>query len=231
MTFQPITSPVDYALLASQRTPGICEVTAADAPRRWDERRGFGLSGARVVYRGAGLSRPILVLRLYSDQDWEDWHAFKPLVLREPSPQAADVRRRERSIEAAREERTELTQAIAVNPTLGSNSRITDRLAAASRRANQPTPLMAIRRPRALDIWHPILEDLGIRSVVVENVLQPRQTADGEWTIEVKLIEYREPIYTLARPEGSQAQPVDRFEALIQQADAENQALRDRLAS
>lgn len=231
MTFDPLRSPIDYALVAGQRTPGICEIIAADSPRRWDERRGYGLSGATVVYRGAGLSRPTMLLRLITDQHWEDWRAFAPLVLREPSPDAAEVRSRERRIEAARTERDGLARAVAVNPRLGNDPRVTDRLSRANRRASEPTPLQALRRPRALDVWHPILEDLGIRSVVVENVLQPRQTADGEWTIEVKLIEHRVPVYTLARPEGSQAQPQDRFEQLIQEQDAQNQALRDRLAS
>lgn len=61
-------------------------------------------------------------------------------------------------------------------------------------------------RPRALDIWHPVLEDCGIKSAVVENVSQPEQTtADGEWTITIDFIEHRarQPISIIT--EGSSA--------------------------
>jgi hypothetical protein len=71
------------------------------------------------------------------------------------------------------------------------------------------------RRPRALDIWHPHLEELGIKSVVVEDVLQPKQTADGEWTVEVKFIQFRLPKLTLAKPEASQAKPTDPYDQVI----------------
>lgn len=227
MTFQPLTEPIDYVLLAGQRSPGICDVLAADSPRRWDERRGYGLSGATLVYRGAGLSHPRLMLRLYTDQDWADWHAWGTLVMREPWPDAAAIERRARQAEATQQELSDLQQAIAVNPSLGNDSAVTNRLSTLSSRSTT-TPLTALRRPRALDIWHPILEDLGITSVVVENTLQPVQTGNGEWTIEVRLIEHRAPVFALARPEGSEDAPRDRFEEAILDADAQNQALRDR---
>jgi hypothetical protein len=73
------------------------------------------------------------------------------------------------------------------------------------------------KRPRALDVWHPILVDQGIYSLVVEDVGQPTQTADGEWSIEVKCIEYRVPKYSLAKPDGAKATPVDPFEQQIEQ--------------
>ncbi len=63
------------------------------------------------------------------------------------------------------------------------------------------------QRPRALDIEHPFLEALGIRSVVVGNVKQPTQTGDGEYTIEVELLEFRAPVRAIARPDGSVNQP------------------------
>jgi hypothetical protein len=192
MTFDPIRTPVDYALVAGTRTPGLCEILGANSPRRWDVRRGTAFSGATVVYRGTDLAKPTMRLRLYTEQHWQDWHAFAPLVLRELPPDAADVAQRQR-------------------------------------RGQSPPP--AQRRPRALDIWHPILEDLGIRSVVVEDVLQPVQTGDGEWTIDVKLIEYRVPVFALAQPEGAQDQPRDRFEVMIEEQNARNQVLRDRLAA
>lgn len=56
-----------------------------------------------------------------------------------------------------------------------------------------------------MDIEHPILADMGITSCVVEDALQPVQTGDGEWTIEIRCIEYRAPIVALEATQGSRA--------------------------
>jgi len=84
VTFQPLTEAIDYVLLAGRRSPGIAEIVDASSPRRWDERRGYALSGATLIFRGVGLARWKLVLRLYTDQDWEDWHSWRELVQRPP---------------------------------------------------------------------------------------------------------------------------------------------------
>lgn len=141
----PITNPTDFVILAGRRSPGIAEVTSADSPRRWDERRGYGLSGARTIFRGTGLAYPKLLLRLYTPEDFEAWNEWRPLVQAPPAGE----------------------------------------------------------RPRALQIEHPFLEDLGIRAVNVKNVKQPVQTGDGEWTVEIEMIEYREPVPALAAPRGT----------------------------
>lgn len=94
MTWDPITDPVDYVMLAGRRTPGLAELTGFASPRRWDERRGYALSGSTVVFRGIGLARGKLVIRLYSEQDWADWHAFAPVVQRPPPmerPRALEI--------------------------------------------------------------------------------------------------------------------------------------------
>jgi hypothetical protein len=67
----------------------------------------------------------------------------------------------------------------------------------------------------ALDIQHPILAALGIKAIGVENVGQPVQTDHGEWTIEIKAIEFRRPKFSLAKPEGATATPVDPVEEQI----------------
>ena len=157
MSFSPLDKPVDKATIGGQLTPGICEIVGADSPRAWDELNGYGLSGARLRFHGVKLSHFSIKFRLYTTQDWEDWHVFRPLVHRPP---------------------------------LG-------------------------RYQRSLDIAHPILEDLGIGSIVIENVLAPDQTDHGEWTIELKVIEFRTPKHTMAKPEGSTATPVDPMEQKI----------------
>ena len=70
MTFNPITDPVDYFELAGRRSPGIAVLKNADSPRRWDERRGYALSGGFLRFRGIGLARPIFTLRLLTEEDF-----------------------------------------------------------------------------------------------------------------------------------------------------------------
>lgn len=163
MSFQPLTNPVDYVLLANRRSPGIAVVTLGNSPRRWDERRGYALTGGRLVFRGIGFAHPLLTLKLYTDQDWADWHDWRPMLDRPPIGE----------------------------------------------------------RAHALDIWHPQLEDLGIVSVVVEDVLQGKQTADGEWSIDIKLIEYRRPLPALSVAEGSVETPDDPIDRLIEDLTAQ----------
>jgi hypothetical protein len=83
----------------------------------------------------------------------------------------------------------------------------------------------------ALDIWHPLLEQLGIKAVVVENVIAPKQTGDGVWTAEIKFLEFRQPRFGLAKPEGAEATPVDPVDQTIDdlssQLQAERLALQD----
>lgn len=84
MTFDPIRNPVDVVFLGGERTPGIATIEGAGSPRRWDERRGYGLSGGTLVFRGVGLAQFKIILRLYTSQDFADWESFAPVVQRPP---------------------------------------------------------------------------------------------------------------------------------------------------
>ena len=149
--WNPLDNSLDKATIGGRLTPGICEIVGANSPRAWDERAGYGLSGAIVVFHGVKLSHFTIKFQLYTTQDWNDWHAFKPIV-------------------------------------------------------DKP-PIGTWQGP--LDCAHPLLADLGIRSIVIEDVLVPEQSDDGVWTIELKVIEFRGPKGALAKPEGSAATPVD----------------------
>lgn len=78
------------------------------------------------------------------------------------------------------------------------------------------------RSARNFSIWHPILEDLGIREVGVEDILQPIERDPGLWEHEIKLIEYRRPKLTLAKTEGSEGDPRaerDPYDVMIEMQD------------
>lgn len=168
MSWNPLDEPIDWIVLGGVRSPGLADVVGANSPRKWDERGGYGLSGAIVWFHGLGLSHFSVRFRLYTDQDWEEWREFfLPLVAKPP---------------------------------LG-------------------------KRPKALDIWHPLLQDLGIRAVVVEDVLQPEQTNDGEWTAEIKFIEFRRPKFGMGKPDAAEATPADPVEQEIEANSATIDAL------
>lgn len=78
--WNPIERPCDHIVLADKRSPGIAEIVGASSPRQWDEREGFGLSGAWLVYKGRGLARFSVRIKLLTVDDWNAWAAFRPLV-------------------------------------------------------------------------------------------------------------------------------------------------------
>lgn len=149
MAWSPLSVPVNFVILGGQPTPGLCDVVGADDPRRIDKRQGYGLSGSFPVFLGLDLSEFKLVLRLYSQQDWDDWDVFKPIVKRPP----------------------------------------------------------AGKFPKALDIYHPYLDDLNIRAVMVKNRSQPEEIDGGAHSITIELIAFRRPKIALAKPDAATDKP------------------------
>jgi hypothetical protein len=88
------------------------------------------------------------------------------------------------------------------------------------------------KRPQALDIVHPILLDLEIRSIVITDVKQLRQTDPGVWEKTIECLQFRKPKIALAKPEASAQKPEsqDPYDKLIDKLSADNQALTDELA-
>lgn len=172
MSFNPLTQPIDHFELAGQRSPGIAEIADADGSAELQERRGYGLGGAYVVYKGQKLVHFKATIKLTTQDDWDAWHEFRALLQRPP---------------------------------VG-------------------------RRARALDIWHPILEDAGITSVLVEKLGQPvRDGDDGAWTVTVAFCEYRRPTRALSTPDGSDTEQLTPTElAILAQQNANQNATRQR---
>jgi hypothetical protein len=155
--WNPLTSPIDYYLLLRRKSPGLSEVAGASQPRKWDERGGYGLSGAFLVYTGDGLAHFSIHTHLFTVDDWDEWNQWKQIVSKPP----------------------------------------------------------AGTRPKALDIWHPFLEDLGITSVIVENRMQPVDVGGGEWVHEIKFGQWRMPKTSYAKPESSKVEPLTENEKEI----------------
>lgn len=94
MTWNPITTPVDYVLLAGARSPGIAELVNADNPREWTKQQGYGLTGQFAIFRGLVLSVFSVKIRLYTEEHWAAWNAWLPGISAPPTiqkPQAFDI--------------------------------------------------------------------------------------------------------------------------------------------
>lgn len=85
------------------------------------------------------------------------------------------------------------------------------------------------KRPSALDIWHPYLADLGIKSCVVLDVSQPEPMDLGGHTIRISFQEFRALKISYAKPEASKNdEETDPFEKKIAALTAQYQELAKR---
>lgn len=81
-------------------------------------------------------------------------------------------------------------------------------------------------RPKSMQIYHPILEDLGITSAVVTDVLQPVEVQPSVWRYTVKYFAYRKPVRQLRKPDGTAAAEItDPFELKIKELDDQGDAI------
>lgn len=90
------------------------------------------------------------------------------------------------------------------------------------------------KRPTALDIVHPVLQQLDIKSIVVTDVKQLEIDENtGVVTQPIEVLTFRRPKIALSKPEGSADKPpTDFWDQVIEKISSENQAERaaqDRL--
>lgn len=79
------TSPPeqDFIMLDGVRSPGRATIVNAGIVRTWDKRKGFGYSGATLVYTGDDLSEFDVILDIWDDLQWAEWLPFA-LMLKKP---------------------------------------------------------------------------------------------------------------------------------------------------
>lgn len=81
----PHETVVRYITLDGQKSPGIATITGGGPPPKWNERSGYGLSGATLVFTGLGLAEFTVSLELYElnaegKSDWEEWESWSKLL-------------------------------------------------------------------------------------------------------------------------------------------------------
>jgi hypothetical protein len=91
MPFDPMRVPDDQVYISDQLVPGIIEIKGLSAPRDWEERQSFGMMGARLRYKGQKLSHFSIVVSLYTEEHWDDWLEFGPLIRRPPPPDRSQL--------------------------------------------------------------------------------------------------------------------------------------------
>jgi len=69
---------------------------------------------------------------------------------------------------------------------------------------------------KALDVWHPWLSMLEVKSAIVTDVSQPEDDGTGAFTITISMIEWRRPQLALAAPKAADqkpqsADPIDQY--------------------
>lgn len=83
--WNPIDTPINKFVVEGQLSPGIGTIEKANTPRKWDEVGGYGASGSVLIYHGRKLVPFDGIVKLYTVQDWDEWHAFSQIVERPPN--------------------------------------------------------------------------------------------------------------------------------------------------
>lgn len=86
--------------------------------------------------------------------------------------------------------------------------------------------------PKALDIWHPFLEDQQVASAEVIDVSQPEPDGTGAFVITIDFMEFRRPKFTLVKPTAAEAPgPKDARDRELDANSAEIARKRDALSA
>ena len=90
-----IGTALSRLLVLGVPSPGISVVEGSSiAPRKWDERGGYGLTGSTLVFTGNGLGKFDVIHTFYEKRDWDAWDAYLKVVSAVPAgrrPRALDV--------------------------------------------------------------------------------------------------------------------------------------------
>ncbi|MDX6479513.1 MAG: hypothetical protein QOG85_23 [Gaiellaceae bacterium] len=71
------TPPVqDFIILQGRRSPGRATITNAGSPRTWDKQKGWGMSGATLIYTGDDLSDFDVIIDIWEKSHWGEWNDF-----------------------------------------------------------------------------------------------------------------------------------------------------------
>ncbi len=76
----------DFIVLAGMASPGLAVVRGAGSPRSWDVQKGYGLTGATVVFTGEGLAKFDVDIFCWEPEHFAAWKVFAKATLAAPAP-------------------------------------------------------------------------------------------------------------------------------------------------
>lgn len=86
----------DYIELGGMTSPGRATIVNAGSPRTWDKRKGYGFSGATLVYTGDDLAEFDVLIDLWDKSQFQAWDDFAKKTLEKPPigqrPKALDIK-------------------------------------------------------------------------------------------------------------------------------------------
>lgn len=81
MSWSPLKLPVNKFLLSGIWSPGSCQgPEGAGITRNLDERVGYGIDFAFLIFTGRKLAEWTMKMKLLTQKDWDDYGAFHPLI-------------------------------------------------------------------------------------------------------------------------------------------------------
>lgn len=66
----------DTIVVNGEKCPGKCTVQTPNSPRGWDERNGYGMSGATLAPKGDPLATFKVLVEVWKGDDYVAWKAF-----------------------------------------------------------------------------------------------------------------------------------------------------------
>src|SRR5690349_4543050 len=81
----PGSPELNFVVVNGLRSPGRAQLTNVKVPYKWEVKEGYGAEGAFMVFRGRGISRPVLTLTLWRPEHFVEW-AFFSQLLKPPTP-------------------------------------------------------------------------------------------------------------------------------------------------
>lgn len=86
----------DFIILGGQTSPGRATVVNAGSPRTYDKRKGYGFSGATLIFTGDDLNEFDVLIDLWLPDQFRVWDDFAKKTLEKPPigqrPKALDIK-------------------------------------------------------------------------------------------------------------------------------------------
>lgn len=76
----PRDPALNYVVVAGVQSPGRADISGASRPYEWEIQQGYGLGGARTIYKGPGIAKPTLTVALWEPEHFVAWDAFEALL-------------------------------------------------------------------------------------------------------------------------------------------------------